>query len=263
MVFNDETSFATEISPTIQIPPDTLYSSPFFGWQYKKQLYIKRTGLFGVGVDITEDISLGYDADAQIGWINKKWGATDNLLSFVTSYSRGFQPNNKQLALWKLNIDGLLGNSTITDGVIRARSDWFQFRNNRNRLHIFGIIEAGSHLSIDNQISIGGDSGLRGYPLKYQTGDRKFLFSVEDRYFFDWYPFHLIKTGVSAFADIGSAWDSKTGSRKSLRDVGFGFLFASTRQSKNKVLRIDFAFPLNDNDSIDSFQVLIGAQKDF
>ena len=261
--YNDESSFPTEIPPTIEVPADTIYSSPFVGWQYKKQYYIKRTDLYGVGVGITEDISLGYDADVQLGWINKKWGATDNFLSVATSYSRGTQPNDKQLILWNLNIGGLLGNSTIEDGLISARSDWFVFHNNRSRLHFFGTIEAGSHLKIDNQISIGGDSGLRGYPLKYQTGDRKFLFSVEDHYFFDWYPLHLVKTGVSAFADIGSAWDSKTGSRKTLRDVGFGFMFVSTRQSRNKVLRIDFAFPLDDTDSVDSFQILIGVQKDF
>jgi len=261
--YDDDTSFETEIPPTIQIPANTIYSSPFIGWQYKKLHYIKRTDLFGVGVDVTEDISIGYNADVQLGWINKKWGATDNFLSVATSYSRGFQPSNKQLALWELNIRGLLGNNTTKDAIISVRSDWYLFHNKRSRLHFFGTIEAGNNLSIDNQLDIGGDSGLRGYPLKYQTGNRKFLLSVEDHYFFDWYPLRMLKTGVSAFADIGSAWVSKTGSRKTLRDIGFGFLLASTRQSRNKVLRIDFAFPLDDSDSVDSFQILVGTQFSF
>lgn len=261
--YSEETSFVTEKSPTLQLPADKIYSSPYIGWQYLEQKYIKRTDLYGVGVDVTEDISLGDNIKAQLGWINKKWGSTDNLLSLSTSYSRGFQPNNNQLLLLKLNFDGLLDNSTITDGIIKARSDWLLFRSNRSRLHIFGSIEAGSHLSTDNQITLGGDSGLRGYPLKYQNGDRKFLISVEQRYFFDWYPLRLVKSGISAFADIGSAWDSNNGTRRTLRDVGFGFLFASTRQSRNKVVRIDFAFPLNDNDTVDSFQILIGTEKNF
>ena len=261
--YDDDRSFETEIPATIQIPADTIYSSPFIGWQYKKLHYIKRTDLFGVGVDVTEDISIGYNADAQLGWINSKWGATDNLLSVATSYSRGFQPSNKQLALWKLNISGLLGNNSTKDEKISARSDWYLFHNNRSRLHLFGIIEAGNNLSIDKQLAIGGDSGLRGYPLKYQTGNRKFLLSIEDHYFFDWYPLRLLKTGVSVFADMGSTWDSKTGARRTLRDIGFGFLLASTRQSRDHTLRIDFAFPLDDSDSVDSFQILVGTQFGF
>ncbi len=257
----DDASFLSEEFPLMPIPEDTVYSSPFLGWQHSKQHYIKAYNLFGVAV--TEDISIGYNADIQIGWINENWGSTDNFLTLAGSYARGYQPDDKQLVLWQLNLDGLMGNSTTKDGKIKAIGNWFLFHNSQSRLHIHGIVELGKHLSIDNQISIGGDSGLRGYPLKYQNGDRKFLFSLEERYFFDWYPMHVVKTGISGFADIGSAWDSKTESRHSLRDIGFGFLFASTRQSTSKILRVDFAFPLDDNDSVDSFQVLVGSQIDF
>ena len=89
------------------------------------------------------------------------------------------------------------------------------------------------------------------------------LFSVEERYFFDWYPYRLLKTGFTIFADIGSAWDSDTASIDPLRDIGFGFIVASTRQSTKKVLRIDFAFPLDESDAVDSFQLLIGAESEF
>lgn len=259
--YKDETSFASEKYPVVPVPEDNLYSSPFIGWQRSKRRYIQASNLFGVA--ITEDISIGYNADIQFGWINRNWGSTDNFLSFDATYERGFQPNSDHLVLWELNFGGLLGNNTEKDSTIRVVGDWFLFHNSRSRLHIHSIIEAGSHLSIDNQISLGGDSGLRGYPQNYQNGDRKFLVSLEERYFFDWYPLHLVKTGISVFADVGSAWDSKTQSSHSLGDIGFGFMVASTRQSSSKILRLDFAFPLDDNDSVDSFQVLVGSQIDF
>ncbi len=259
--YSDESSFATEKSPTLELPEDTIYSSPFIGWQYIKQNFVTRRNLFGVG--IIEDISLGADVNIELGWVNKAWNSTHNFLSFAGSYSQGFQPDQNQLLLLDLGSYGLYGNNTVSDVKTRVRSDWFLFHNISSRLHLIGIVEFGDNLSIDNQISLGGDTGLRGYPLKYQNGDRKFLFSIEERYLFDWYPYRILKTGVTIFADIGSAWDSETGSMDILRDVGFGFVIASTRQSTKKTLRIDFAFPLDDTDSVDSFQLLIGVEKEF
>ena len=54
---------------------------------------------------------------------------------------------------------------------------------------------AGNNLDLDNLVELGGDNGLRGYPLRYQTGDSKMLLSLEQRYFWDWYPFRLFRVG--------------------------------------------------------------------
>ena len=259
--YRDTQSFRSAEFPSGIIPADFIYSSPYFGMQYTKHRYLKETNLFSVGV--TEDIALGDNFDVQLGWVNEQWGSTDNLLSLTSTYKRGFHPSRKQLALIEVGIDGLFDKKTVTDGVFSGRADWFLRHGKRRRLHVFGLFEVGRNLFIDNQISLGGDSGLRGYPIKYQNGDRKYLVSIEERYFFDWYPFHLVKTGVSVFADAGSAWDSRRESRDTLGDVGFGFLIASTRQSNNNILRIDFAFPLDDRDTVDSFQLLVGSQAEF
>ncbi|MBU0676463.1 MAG: hypothetical protein KJ950_17645 [Proteobacteria bacterium] len=259
--FLDSKTFEVLNHPASDLPEDAVYSSPYVGWQYHRQNYIVKNNLFGVAV--IEDVSIGYNADIQLGWINEAWGATQDFLSLKATYSRGYQSDTNQLALWDLNISGLFGNGTNKDVTIRARGDWFIFHNNQSRLHVHGIIEAGNELSSDQQLTIGGDSGLLGYPLKYQSGDRKFLFSLEDRYLFDWYPLHLLKTGASVFANIGAAWDSATETRHTLRDVGFGLLIASTRQSTMKIGHLYFAFPLDDNDLVDGFQIVIGAESKF
>jgi outer membrane protein assembly factor BamA len=259
--YHEAKTFQSLNYPGSDLPEDAVYSSPYFGWQHNHQNYIEVSNLFGV--EVIEDISIGYNADIQLGWINDAWGSTDDFLSLAATYSRGYQPGKTQLMLWNLNINGLFGNSRNKDVTIKAHADWFLFHNNRSRLHLFSLIEAGSELSSDQQLTIGGDTGLLGYPLKYQSGNRKFLFSLEDRYFFEWYPLHLLKTGVSLFANFGAAWDSATENRHTLRDVGFGFLLASTRQSTRKIAHIYFAFPLDDNDQVDGFQVVIGAESEF
>ena len=41
----------------------------------------------------------------------------------------------------------------------------------------------GVHLFSDLPLELGGDSGLRGYPIRYQAGDHLNLITVEQRYF--------------------------------------------------------------------------------
>ena len=48
-----------------------------------------------------------------------------------------------------------------------------------------------------------------------------------------------------------------------LSDVGFGLRFALTRFSTEKVVHLDFAFPLGGEDSLDSVQVLLKAKRSF
>ena len=54
----------------------------------------------------------------------------------------------------------------------------------------------GWRLDLDDQILLGGDNGLRGYPLRYQDGTERALWTVEQRYFTDWYPFRLFRVGA-------------------------------------------------------------------
>ena len=44
----------------------------------------------------------------------------------------------------------------------------------------------GHRLDLENPVDLGGDTGLRGYPLRYQSGDSKLLLTVEQRYFWNW-----------------------------------------------------------------------------
>ena len=124
----------------------------------------------------------------------------------------------------------------------------------------------GEDLDLDNPVQLGGDTGLRGYPLRYQTGDSKILMTVEQRYFWDWYPFRLVRVGGAIFADAGRTWgDNPVGGESLgwLSDVGFGLRLAPTRTGTRSIIHVDVAFPLNGDDSIDSVQFVIESKKSF
>ena len=113
---------------------------------------------------------------------------------------------------------------------------------------------------------IGGDSGLRGYPLRYQAGEGRWLLTLEQRAFSNWFPFRLFNVGGAAFIDVGGAWGDNpwgTNTRKVLSDVGIGLRLGNNRSALGNVLHIDLAFPLNGDPSIDKVQLLIETRRSF
>ncbi|MFY9822846.1 MAG: hypothetical protein WAM82_15805, partial [Thermoanaerobaculia bacterium] len=130
----------------------------------------------------------------------------------------------------------------------------------------------------EDQLLLGGDSGLRGYPLRYQAGDRRVLFTVEQRFFSDREVFHLIHPGAAIFFDAGRAWfvdaavnkleqffqDAQNANGKVLRDVGVGLRLGSSRSARGAVVHLDVAFPLDRaGANIKSVQWLVSTRDTF
>lgn len=112
----------------------------------------------------------------------------------------------------------------------------------------------------NEQVTLGGDNGLRGYPLRYQAGKAVALFTLEQRFYTDWYPFRLFRVGAAAFVDVGRAWDvygAPEADLGLLRDVGVGLRIGSPRSSRGTMLHIDVAYPLDGPQEIRHAQLVI------
>jgi hemolysin activation/secretion protein len=164
------------------------------------------------------------------------------------------------------NTSGRVESGSIAGGLLDAGARYY-FRQSRRRLFFMSLTTtAGSNLDLDQQILLGGDSGLRGYPLRYQTGEGRWLFTAEQRFFTNWFPFQLFNVGGAVFYDMGSTWGHDplgTPSQGVLRDVGFGLRFGANRSALGNVLHIDIAFPLDGDPSISNVQLLVGTKKQF
>ena len=125
---------------------------------------------------------------------------------------------------------------------------------------------ATNNLDLENQVLLGGDNGLRGYPLRYQAGRAGSLLPIEERFFTDFYPWRLFRVGYAAFLDVGrvSGTDPRaTPSLGTLYDVGMGLRLSSPRASGKSVVHIDLAFPLNGDPTIDKTQLIIETKGSF
>jgi hemolysin activation/secretion protein len=107
---------------------------------------------------------------------------------------------------------------------------------------------------------LGGDNGLRGYPLRYQSGNQRALLTLEERVYTDWYLFRLIRVGGAVFFDTGRAWGGPFENLTNpgwLSDLGVGLRLLNDRTSSSNVVHVDLAFPLDPDPNIKKVQFLV------
>ncbi len=99
---------------------------------------------------------------------------------------------------------------------------------------------------IDRPFLMGGDTGLRGYPAREFSGNKRVLVNFEDR-IFSQLNILTVQLGGVLFFDAGNIW--KVAESIDFADMnyslGFGFRLGYTKSPNSRVGRIDFAWPLN------------------
>ncbi len=262
----DDNRFSEVIDGTLPaaIPEDRNLVYPFLGIELLQDQFETTRNREQIGE--TEDFFTGTRFSARLGYSSENIGADRDALLYWASYSHGFGDIDKTALLVSTWASGREENSGSANALVGISARYYS-QQSKKRL-FFATIRGvhGHNLDLDNPVELGGDNGLRGYPLRYQSGDASFLFTVEQRYFWDWYPFRLFRVGGAIFFDVGRTWgDNPVGGESAgwLRDVGFGFRFAPTRTGTRKILHLDIAFPLDGDDSIDDVQILLTSKKTF
>jgi hemolysin activation/secretion protein len=182
------------------------------------------------------------------------------------SVTKGVSLTGRQSLFFDVDTRGRLEGGRFAGGLLETEARYYFRQSPRRLLYLALSATAGSNLDQDQQILLGGDNGLRGYPLRYQSGEGRWLFTAEQRLFSNWYPFQMFNVGGAVFYDMGSSWGRDplgTESQGLLRDVGFGLRFGNSRSALGNVLHIDVAYPLDGDSSVDSIQFLVQTKKSF
>lgn len=250
--------------PAQLLPPSRTVSYPYIGFGILQDDYRKVGDLNQIGR--TEDLYFGTQFNIELGFDSANLGATRNGAIVNANVLKGMQLGPlSQLFLtstFTSRVESGQARNLILDG---TASYYWRWRPDR----VFYVFLGGTTVHAmdpENQLLIGGDSGLRGYPLRYEAGTSRALLTVEQRFYTEWYPFRLARFGAAIFADVGRTWgrdavgDSSPGM---LSDIGFGLRFGNTRSGLGNVLHIDFAYPLSNEPGLKKFQVLVGTKESF
>ena len=262
----DETVFGPAPPPatTTLVPADRKLVYPWLAYELIQDEFDKFQNHDQIGR--TEDFFLGTRVKAQLGWASEAYGADRNALILSAKAGHGFSLSDDSTLLLDSALKGRMESGELRNTVLDAAARYYAKQSERRLF--FTTLEAsvGRALDLDTQITVGGDDGLRGYPLRYQSGDARALLTVEQRYFTDWYPFRLFRIGGAAFFDMGRTWGStpvSTPSQGLLKDVGIGLRIANTRSGLGNIIHVDLAFPLDGDPSIDKVQLLIETKERF
>ena len=168
--------------------------------------------------------------------------------------SKGLELTERQSLFFGVDASGRVEEGDGRRRRCSAAATRYYFRQSPRRVLFLNLsATAGANLDADQQILLGGDNGLRGYPLRYQSGEGRWLFTAEQRLFSNWYPFQLFNVGGAVFYDMGATWGQDplgTPSQGVLRDVGFGLRFGNSRSALGNVLHVDVAYPLDGDASV-------------
>lgn len=262
----DENLFSEVPDATLPpaIPNDRELVYPYFGIEILEDQF--ETAQNRDQIKRTEDFLTGTRIAATLGWSDEDFGSDRDAALYWLSASRSFGDLAKSAVLLSANASGRVESGDAVNALLSVRARFYKQQSDQRTFFTTISATYGDNLDLDNPVELGGGTGLRGYPLRYQTGDSKILLTVEQRYFWNWYPFRLFRVGGAIFADTGRTWgDNPLGGESLgwLSNVGFGLRLAPTRTGSRSIIHIDLAFPLDGDDSIDSVQFLIESKRSF
>jgi hypothetical protein len=234
--------------PPDGLPPDRRLVDPWIQWGWIEDGFVTAHDLDKI--QRTEDLNLGGQAAFRVGWSLPALGATERAFLVDAAWSDGRRLGSRTLLLTALGLSGRATSAGAENVLGSLALRWYFEDFERGRLTLQLHADAAHRLDPELQLLLGGDNGLRGYPLRYQEGDRRFLFSVEQRFYRDREVLHLMRIGAAIFADVGRAWFADPSRARGtdlgvLRDVGFGLRIASSRSAKAAMVHLDVAFPLD------------------
>jgi len=256
---------SSEVPLPLVLPPDRKLVYPWVGMQIVVDDFRELMQFSTMGR--VEDTALGLNLNLRLGYSAPRYGADREAWIFSLAARKGWEPGNGRFLFLDLDAQARREEEGVRNAVLRTNLRYFH--RNFGQRHLFTAsfrAVASENLDLDRQILIGGDSGLRGYPLRYQTGEHSALLTVEQRFFSNWYPWRLFQVGGAVFFDAGRTWGRDPRGAPSLgtlSDVGFGLRLASPRAGSRSVIHVDLAFPLERDDTIDAVQLLIESKTAF
>lgn len=250
--------FPTDTSPTIQ--PAAKQAYPWLSYEILEDDYTKRENFKTMGR--TEDIALGHQFLIEAGFLHPKFGADDSYLKLFSRYAKGYSPASNQLSLITADTTAWIGDGPYRGMRANLKAEWNLYNASRASWHLSGELHSADNLQHGEQLILGGDNGLRGYPTGYRSGEHSALLSAERRYYFKQNLFGVAKLGAAAFIDAGTTWGSQQ-KAEWYGDAGIGLRIIPTRSSSGKIIHVDVAVPFSAKGKVDNYQVLVGTGLEF
>lgn len=247
-----------------QLPTDEKLVAPFARFELIEDRYDRELNRNLIGRP--EFFALGLNSRLQLGRASTGLGSSRNAWLYSGSISRGFEPFPEHMLIAAASLSGQYGDGQVRRQRLGAQAQYYLPQGRRWLFYAGASGDMLTRPELPDLLLLGGDNGLRGYPLRYQSGTRRALFTVEERFYTDLYVWQLFRIGGAAFFDVGRAWGGdfvNTVNPGWLSNGGVGMRIVSARAAFSNVLHLDLAFPLNATPDIKKVQFIVKTKTSF
>ena len=263
---NEDDGYAPEpgLASPPRLPADEKRIGPFLRYDLIEDRFEQEQNRNLVGRP--EFFALGLAASVQLGRASTSLGSTRNAWLYAASLSRGFEPAPGHRLIAAASLSGRQSDHQPQRLRAGLQAQYYLPQSPRWLFFASGALDVSKNPDPASALQLGGDNGLRGFPLRYQSGTRRALFTVEERFYTDIYLWQLFRIGGAAFFDTGRAWGGVgTNAQDSgwLRNAGFGLRIVSARAAFSNVLHVDLASPLGAPADIKKVQFLVKTKTSF
>ncbi|HEX6851463.1 MAG TPA: POTRA domain-containing protein [Candidatus Polarisedimenticolaceae bacterium] len=248
--------------------PPQVFNDRTFGYPYLEVEQLPISYVRARDIDRvvrTEDLRLGTALFARLGWAAPAFGSEHAAAILRGTARRASTPGEEQLLVMEGLAEGRWPEGGVENVLVDTNLRFYRRNFGRHAFYFRIGAAAAVKLDPDRQLLIGGDSGLRGYPLRFQSGDRRLLVTVEQRFYTDWHVLKLLYVGAAVFADVGRAWYAgrQDLDRPWLKDVGVGLRVGSSRSAKGAMVHIDLSWAIDAPPGISRTQITIETREKF
>ncbi|MBI4422367.1 MAG: hypothetical protein HY554_01490 [Elusimicrobia bacterium] len=229
------------------LPGDRKLSGPVAGFVLIQPRFIKETYIDKM--ERVEDFNVGNEFSIAGGPMLRSWGSDRDRWTLSTLDQQGWRMAEGRFLLAQGGLLGRLAGGRPENALAYGNLNlfWKTVWPLPQTWVVHAEINASRRLDGENQLILGGNTGLRGYKNNSFTGAKTALLNVEDRLFLTDEFFHLFHLGGVAFFETGAVAAETSGFRgtRFKSDVGLGFRVAPSRSTTGGVLRMDVAYALN------------------
>ncbi|WP_440876424.1 hypothetical protein [Thalassotalea sp. PLHSN55] len=253
-----------EALPVTELPRDRDFLYPWFDVQYIEKDFKKKNNIHLISQ--IEDFNTGWQVHSRIG-VGDGSNEDSAWLFWQSQIHKGFSLYQDDLLLMKVALAGDIyqqGNNRLLANI---STEYFYQLSEKWGFYLHNANTFSENQYLDRPVTMGGNTGLRGFPLQYQHGKKSVKFSSEIRYYPNINIYKLFDLAGTVFADAGRAFGGSIAENTDsgwLHSFGVGArIYSPHAGGNNHVIHIDFAFPQSSDPDIDSFEIRVEAKHAF
>lgn len=248
------------------IPANRNRSEVYMAWQFEQANYRELSNIYMF--NRVEDLNFGWQVQLHLGRMDAAVGAYDQGWHFAVNLQKNLELTDNSWLFWQATAERW--HFTLLKSSTRWSSDLRYVHHVTDRQQLIATASAriADDLERDERYTLGGDEGMRAFPLYYQTGNKAVTGAIEYRYITPWSIYQLLDVAFAGFIDTGRAWDNPDAApgpdlEKTLYGAGFGVRLLPNHTSRGSMISIDLTRPFSDNPELSGWRWRVIARKPF